>query len=183
MERCLQQTTIDVGEKLFTSFKRELQKLTYDNNHIKCCKAMYQADATMAGRMMSGATDLIFTSDSDQAALLGDRCICVKKFKFKGGKKATLESFDIFTASETTLNEILLSINLPIESEKIIQPKYPLFNNIGCIRLRGLIAVGIGCDVSLNPITTPKTLLSFLQSEMIQDVSYDDAYFALKKFL
>jgi hypothetical protein len=118
----------------------------------------------MAGRMMSGTTDLLVTSDSDQAGLLGDRCVCIKKFKYETGKKPLLESFDIFTATETTLNKVLNTIHLHVDSDQISKPKYPIFDNIGCFRLRGLIATAIGCDVSINPIVKPSTLHSFLQS-------------------
>jgi hypothetical protein len=44
-----------------------------------------------------------------------------------------------------------------------------------------LIAVGLGCDVSLHSIISPRELLTFLQSPMVKDVSNEDAYLAIKK--
>jgi hypothetical protein len=78
IERVIQQTTIDVGEKLFKNFSKQLEKLT-NNNNIWCCQALFQADSVMAGRIISGKTDILLTSDSDQAALLGEQCVSVKK--------------------------------------------------------------------------------------------------------
>jgi hypothetical protein len=88
IERCLQQTTIDVGDTLYKSFNSALQKRT-NNDNICSCQAVFQVDSVMAGRVVSGQTDILVTSDSYQAALLGERCVCIKKFKFKAGKKTT----------------------------------------------------------------------------------------------
>jgi hypothetical protein len=57
------------------------------DNNIMCCQAIFQADSVVAGRMMSGHTDIIITSDSDQAALLGPACIAIKQYKYKPAKK------------------------------------------------------------------------------------------------
>jgi hypothetical protein len=62
----------------------------------------------MAGRMVSGHTEILLTSDSDQLALLGDVCVSIKNWHFKTKDKInTLEGLDIFTGSEITMNAIL----------------------------------------------------------------------------
>jgi 5'-3' exonuclease len=117
LEQFLKHCTIDVGEKLFNSFKASLRKLTTIKN-IKCCQAVFQADTVMAGRVVSGATDIILTSDSDQAALLGNKCISIKKFKYKPGRNPKIESLDVFTATEETFQKIMKVIDVPCESTK-----------------------------------------------------------------
>jgi hypothetical protein len=58
-------------------------------------------------------------------------------------------------------------INIPYKSNLIKYPKLPIFDRPDC-RVRGLIAVGIGCDVHLGgvPGITVKKLMIF--SKMIQ---------------
>jgi hypothetical protein len=183
IKRNIGKKSVDVGEKFYKYFEKSIEKLTTNNNkQIQCCMAIFQADSVKAGRMISGHTDILLTSDTDQAALLGDRCLAIKKYQYKPGKKSTIDSLEIFTPCKKTLNATLKMINLPLDSELVSKAKYPIFQNIGCPRLRGLIAVGLGCDVNLHSVVTPTVLLSFLSSEMIRDVSHDDAYLALKKF-
>jgi hypothetical protein len=69
-----------------------IQKLTDEEygtkgGSIAVCQAVFQADSVMAYRMVNHDTDILLTSDSDQAALLGHECVSVKSYKFKQGKK------------------------------------------------------------------------------------------------
>jgi hypothetical protein len=75
LENAIQQTTVDVGDNLFESFNDLINKLTVKGKKfILSCQSVFQADSIMAGRMVSGDTDIILTSDSDQAALLVGNC-------------------------------------------------------------------------------------------------------------
>jgi hypothetical protein len=98
-------------------------------------------------------------------------------------KSTTLEKIDIFMACEETLNNVLKIIDLPLDSQKITHAKYPVFNNFSSHRVRGLIAVGLGCDVNLHLIVTPNNMMKFIDSPMIKNVSEDDAYYVIKIFL
>ena len=72
------------------SFKEKLQHyleeiLAYDDNGMnnsivnkEILKAEYQADYIIAYCVMSGGTDVIFSSDSDFAALTTQQSICIK---------------------------------------------------------------------------------------------------------
>jgi hypothetical protein len=51
---------------------------------------MVQADAVMAADIINKSCDILFTSDSDQAAILGQSCICIKNFKISEKKKKTI---------------------------------------------------------------------------------------------
>jgi hypothetical protein len=186
LENSLQHSTIDVGDNLFNTFKEATKKLT--PNKIIClsfCQSVFQADSVMAGHIISGDTEILLTSDSDQLALLGSKCVSIKKWRFKSSEKSkSLDSLDIFTANETTMNNILNSLNLPLyDNQNLIKPKYPIFDNVDCYRLRALLAVGLGCDVNLNSIVTPSKLFSFIKnSPLMQGISNEDAYYAVKKF-
>jgi hypothetical protein len=128
-------------------------------------------------------SDIILTSDSDQAAILGAQCICIKNFKVNEKKQQiTLEEFEIFFAFEQTIHECLEILHIPLESEKVVMSKCPIFDGIHCYRLRALLAVALGCDVNLNSIVTPAPLLSFIRSEFFKRLEKDDAYNALKNF-
>jgi hypothetical protein len=111
--------------------------------------------------------------------------VSIKKWHFKTKDKInTLEGLDIFTGSEITMNAILNLLNLPLEEHAhVTLPKFPIFDNVNCHRLRSLYAVGLGCDVNLNPVVTPAKLLAFItKSPMMQGISTEDAYFVVKKF-
>jgi hypothetical protein len=145
---------------LYQKIKNEITKLT-ECHEICVIQAKYQADTLMALRMINFDTDIILANDSDQASILGTECICIKSFVLKEiRKKVTINNFEIFTACKVTMQTICEYINLPYPNKLINEPKYPLFDNILCPRIRCLIAVAIGCDVNLHPITTNATLLA-----------------------
>ena len=53
-----------------------------------------------------------------------------------------------------------LSIGLSLNSLKIEEPKYPILEHICYPSVRGLIAIGIGCDAFFSGISqvTPKRI-------------------------
>jgi hypothetical protein len=116
------------------------------------CQALFQADSVMSYRMQNQLTDIIITSDSDQAALLGPECVSIKDFRFIQGKKAAIKDIQIFVANEKTLQNISALLHIPFTSPKIVKAKYPVFDTVMCPRLRSLIAVSLGCDINLYPI-------------------------------
>jgi hypothetical protein len=151
-----------------------LEKLT-DNEFgknggsISTCQAVFQADYVMSARMVNHETDILVTSDSDQAAILGNECVSVKSYKFKNCKKPTIEDCQIFVATRKTLDEVLLYLNLPKESEKIIPAKFPVFDcAIDCPRFRSLMAVCLGCDVSIHHVFSPLKIYNILDHETIK---------------
>lgn len=94
----------------------------------------------------------------------------------------------MFFASKHVLDEIVKCINLPMDCDNIIVAKYPVFRNIVCPRVRSLIAVSVGCNVNLFPITTPKETYEYVSSDKefigaMYNTNYDNAYLALKKFV
>jgi hypothetical protein len=185
LENAIQRTTVDVGDKLYKGFIHAKKKLTTKiRPYVENCQAVFQADSVLAGRIVSGDTEIILTSDLDQAALLGSKCISIKKWVFRSStKRRILESLEIFTAFESTMDFVLTTINLPSDTKSIMSlPKYPIFDNIECHRLRALLVVGLGCNVNLNPLTTPAKLLTFVKSENMKNVCDADLYFAIKKY-
>ena len=83
-------------------------------------------------------------------------------------KKNVLEKIGVFCTSETTLQTICASINLPLtDITKIKKPKYNILDTVLSIKTRALIAIGLECDVNLDgvPGVTPKVLYDFFQSE------------------
>jgi hypothetical protein len=143
--------------------------------------AKFQADSAMSERIMSWKTDVLLTSDSDQAALLGEECLCVKNFKFRDNRQgSTLEDIEIFTAYKSTIETVAKYINLP--SEKINVAKYPVFDGMHCCKLRALVAIALGCDVNLRSIMTPKPILTYIQSPLFTELTSTEAYNDLKNY-
>jgi hypothetical protein len=119
----------------------------------------------------------------DQAALLGSKCICIKKWKFKrNGRNRIIEEMEIFTATRVTMNFLLNILDLPYDNDNVLSPKFPLFEDIDCYRLRSLIAIGISCDINLHPIVTPQNILKFMKEPFWTNVGNDDKYLELKKY-
>jgi hypothetical protein len=148
---------------------------------IEVCQAKFQADSAMSERMMSWKTDILLTSNSDQASLLGDECLCVKSFVFRDNRQgSTLDNIEIFTAFKSTIETVTKYINLPLN--KICMAKYPVFDKMYCCKMRVLVAVGLGCDVNLRNIVTPKPLLTYLQSQPTITTT-TEAYQQLKNYL
>jgi hypothetical protein len=131
---------------------------------IKVCQAKFQADSALSEKMMSWKSDILMTSDPDQAALLGEECQCIKSFVFKDSRQgSTLDDIEIFTAFKSTIETVTKYINFPLDKIKIA--KFPVFDEMYCCKMRALVAVGLGCDVNLRNIVTPKPLLTYLQSQ------------------
>ena len=190
LEKNIQSSNIDVGDCFYNTLVEEIERLTEkhigtNGGTINACQAKFQADSVMSARMKNNETDLLLTCDSDQAALLGDACICVKNFKFHAKEKKMYE-IDMFFASRVVLDEVVRCLGLPVDSDKIVAAKYPVFESVVCPRLRSLIAVSVGCDVNLFPIMTSQEIYRYISSDTefvnaMNNENTDDAYLALKK--
>jgi hypothetical protein len=96
MENQMPRSTFDVGEIFLLALQTSILKLT-NNKNITFSIAMCQADAVMASNIVSKSCDILLTSDSDQAAILGEQCVCVKNFKIIEEKKKTkINNIEIF---------------------------------------------------------------------------------------
>jgi len=64
-----------------------------------------QADLMIAHALVTGMADAIVSSDSDFAAYAGERCLCIKKFKFsyKDGK---IEEIILSTGEKEVANDV-----------------------------------------------------------------------------
>ena len=113
--------------------------------------ASFQADSLIAKRYIDRKSHLIMSSDTDFMALIGGECVTVRGFKLSRGRgkknkaNANIETLEVGCCSQSTFDDILAVI--PSE-EKITKREatHPLFSEKDT-RLRGLIAVIIGCDV------------------------------------
>ena len=151
-----QSSSINVGNEFFFDIKKAIEELPKNsfgnrNGTIEVVQALYQADSVMAYRSINNMSTIIFSSDSDLAALTGN-CIGIKSFKFDDKIKVKNErlcNFVIYTPSSDVLQNIKISICLESSSTRIKQSKYPIFDKIDDINIRGLLAVGLGCDVFL----------------------------------
>jgi hypothetical protein len=85
IEKFLQRTSVDIGEYFILKLNESVNALTVTN--ITVCTALFQADAVMASNILKYNADVILTSDSDQAAILGEACICIKQFKLNDHKQ------------------------------------------------------------------------------------------------
>jgi hypothetical protein len=97
-----------VGEEFVLCLKEAVSALT-NFKKISVITAIFQADSVMASNILHNKTDILVTSDSDQAAILGSECICIKNFKIKEQKQEIrLEELEIFFCRETYIRQIII---------------------------------------------------------------------------
>jgi hypothetical protein len=194
LENEMQRSSFDVGELFLIYLHNTLSKLTgtvdeddeedVEQKKITICISMFQADSVMASRITHKESEILLTCDSDQAALLGVDCMCIKNFKIKEDrKKTTIENIDLFFADARTYQTTINTINIPNDSKQLSKATYPVFDGVDDPRLRALVAVSLGCDVNLRAILTPAALLKFLNSPQMSQLSPPDAYHLIKNFI
>jgi hypothetical protein len=159
---------VSVGNDLVEALRKIINQLT-DNEigsgTITLQQAMFQADTVLALACKNFLADILFTSDTDQAILCGNDCIGVKKFRFNDkGNNSSVNGFDLFFAFKEMLDNVIEEMDLPEKSDRIVQPVYPILNNLYDIRVRGLIAVLLGCDVTLNNFVSLKALYVYIET-------------------
>ena len=139
-------THIDVGE----GFYQELKDLAPNENSslngkITIDRADFQADTKIAFRCIHHESDIVLASDSDLAALAGQRCLAIKQgYKFNI-KKGEFHNATIFSGFEGTIDEVL--IHSPAGGATKAGAKYPLWDKQDDPKIRAIVAVGVGCDV------------------------------------
>lgn len=102
---------------------------------------------------MNEKSQVVLSSDSDLAALAGNRCLGIKSFKYNDKNKSECISLMVlYTPSSETLTEVSTSIFINENSKRIKKSSYAVFDYINDIEIRGLLAVGLGCDVYLTGI-------------------------------
>jgi hypothetical protein len=171
LEKKLSDEIIDVGTTLVERVKQQIEFIRSEfgdiiADDITYMIAEYQADSVLAYRTNNRMNDIVISSDSDQGVHTGSECICIKGYNIKDkNNKTNLDNISLFCSTNKTLEYICNVLNLPITSENIKIPKYPIMEYIN-INLRCLFAIGIGCDVFLDgvPGVTPKSIHDFLIS-------------------
>jgi hypothetical protein len=180
---------VDVGQAAFQNIKEEIEKLTEYKDLISVLQSEFQADSTLASLINTGDADIILSADSDLAALLGSRCVAIKKFKFgTRSKDHNIKDIEIFSPDISTIKQIADHINLPlIDTPNFITAKKPVFDGLENMRLRCLIAIGLGCDIFLSgvPSITPKTIYDIIQSFRQKMITDESLYYEaiMKKYL
>ena len=120
-------------------------------------KAEFQADAVMMGRMSSGMSLMVITTDADIPMLGGDQCLAVKELT--GGKLHLVStSLETLTNARNQINE------KDRVHTKIIPAKCPLFDGIADRKTRAIIHLILGCDVYAKGI--PGVGASTLKTEI-----------------
>ena len=102
--------------------------------------AEFEADALIKGQFHDRKSSLIFSTDSDIPTDLGDRCLVVNVFTGRRLRVATTSR----STRETAFK------GLGVESQQCVkrhEPKYPLYQGVGCMKMRALMSVILGCDI------------------------------------
>jgi hypothetical protein len=86
LEKELQRMSVGLGEEFIMKLKEGVNTLTA-SNRIAVHTALFQADSVMAYNIINNTTDILLTSDSDQAAILGAACVSIKNFKIVDQQK------------------------------------------------------------------------------------------------
>lgn len=178
IEKQQQSMDVNVGEDFFQSIKdyiNDLDKKLLGNRkgNLFVIKALFQADSVIAYRCINKISDMVMSSDSDLAALAGEQCLAIKSFKFlEKNKGEKLSNMDIYTPSTITLSRAMNSICLLESSNRIKKSDFPIFDKIDDINIRGLLAVGLGCDVFLSGVYNigKVKIKNFIDNET--DISY-----------
>jgi hypothetical protein len=178
LETKVRKSKIDVGNVCFEKIKHEINKLDMDRSMLSAVQAEFQADSVLAWAVLNGEADIILSADSDLAASLGGRCLSIKNFKFNDRSKVkTLQNMEIFSAEYSTVHDICGLLGVPTNS--IVIAKRPVFEGICSMKLRCLIAVGIGCDVFLNgvpgitPMVIHEQIMKLKQQQKPESEYYD----------
>ena len=107
----------------------------------KVLTAEFQADSLLVGRYLRGKCQMIMSTDGDYPIFCGDDCILINEFT--GGKAK------ICSTSRKTIEKALSYLDAKSKDKaKIVVPQYPIFEGVEDAKLRILMAVLIGCDVS-----------------------------------
>ena len=117
-------------------------------------QAEFQADSVIAYRTMENLNDITIMEDSDLAALCGKQCVSISKFEVSNLNKrnSQLTGMELFFADKSTRDAICNMIGLDVTSARTNNSQYPLFDGVDDYYIRGLIAVGIGCDVYVGGV-------------------------------
>jgi hypothetical protein len=148
-----------------------------DDLMLTTVQAEFQEDSVLAHAVLNGDADLILSADSDLAALLGGRCVSIKNFTFNDRTKVkSIQAMGVFSAEYSTIQDICGLLGVPFNN--IILAKRPVFEGIYCMKVRCLIAVGIGCDVFVNgvPRMTPKVMHKLILKMKQQQKPESDYY-------
>jgi hypothetical protein len=144
----------DVGDSFYMNLCNEAHIINNTNditNTIIIIQNKFQADSLLAYRCINNQTDITFANDTDQAALCGAKCLSVKDFSITKNNER-LNNISIFSGCINTIHNIANYINLPNNNDSIAKATFSVFQGVNDIRCRGLIAVGLGCDVYNLPI-------------------------------
>lgn len=174
---------VDVGQSLYDELRNLIESFTDDmigdrGGVMTVCQAKYQADSVLAYRCNAGINDVVLGNDTDLAVHCGKKCFAIKDFKFSDmiNEQNKIRDIEIFCSCLASLGTVAEKINIDINNNKrVIKPPTPLFEGIDDPKVRSLIAVGIGSDVTDKNIksVTPKSLYTFLSNVNII-ISRDD---------
>lgn len=158
MEKIQQSSNVNVGLEFYENIKSMIEEFQLDqkvitNENIFVLQAKFRADSVLAYRCIYGYCDIVFSSDSDLAALAGSRCLGIKSFKYNDKlKNNKLSDVSLYTPSTETLKFVSEAIHLSSNSTRKKISEYGIFDGIENVQIRGLLALGLGCDVYLPGI-------------------------------
>ncbi len=156
LEKKIDNADLDVGDILFNKLIEESQKKMEKDPKVEIIvmQAEFQADSVIAYRTMENLNDMTIMEDSDLAALCGKQCVSISKFEVSnlGKRNSQLTGMELFFADVITRNAICNIIGLDVTSERASTSLYPFFDGVDDYYIRGLIAVGIGCDVYVGGV-------------------------------
>lgn len=98
----------------------------------------FQADAYMAGQIVSRKAVMAMTRDSDIPIIAGDCCISIKTF--------TRGNYEIVSTSEDSLRHAMQFLGKDTVAT-FTQASIPLFDGVSNPRMRALLMLMLGCDV------------------------------------
>jgi rRNA-processing protein FCF1 len=77
LQGSVKKSKIDIGTASFVKIQEEVSKLSIKDK-IQVVQAEFKADSVLASAIENHDADIILSSDSDLAALLGKKCVSIK---------------------------------------------------------------------------------------------------------
>lgn len=183
LRKKLYSNIFDVGDSFYDSLCIEANEINTSievTNKITIIQNKFQADSLLAFRCMNNLSDICFASDTDQAALCGEKCVSVREFSITKNNQS-LNKISLFSSCINTIYKIANYIRLPHNHANVVKAAFPVFQGISEIRCRALIAIGLGCDVYDLPIISPAKMNEFLISK--QEIQSSDLFNELLEHL
>ena len=168
---CHRELPPDFNHLLQDLVKSEVKETNKYGNISFIADEKAQADVVIASRFERNLTDIIVSSDTDFAAYIGKRCMCVKDFKFDFHNNS-IDKFILYTPSMSATQEWTKILKKEKNDNMVVKlSQYKIFEKEEDPLVRAVCAVAMGCDMWPGGIAScgPSNVEKYLTEINVQD--------------